>query len=98
MPAPWTIPAAVSGRKPFGEVPCVLVDNEQIEWIPRDLSLSLLRIPYAGDLIVASSFRRLGIPTLCEVGTLHPHEWNRRTMRGRLREIVGNFVRLGAAP
>jgi len=75
MPAPWTIPAAVSGRKPFGEVPCVLVDNEQIEWIPRDLSLSLLRIPYAGDLIVASSFRRLGIPTLCEVGTLHHHEW-----------------------
>ena len=61
MPAPWTIPAAVSGREPFGEVPCVFVDNEQIEWIPPRLTLSLLRIPYAGDLIVASSFRRLGI-------------------------------------
>ena len=58
----------------------------------------LTPVPYSRDLIVALSFRRLGIPTLCEVGTLDPHKWNRRTMRGRLREIVGNFVRLGAAP
>ena len=54
MPAPWTIPAAISGREPFGEVPCVLVDNEQIEWIPRDLSLlrkfnSSIVVSAAGD-------------------------------------------------